>query len=138
MLILFPCNQFMYQEPLSCPDAKSMKKMSTGSLTDEIMGSGYVIMTEKVKVNGAATHPVFEFLKYNCELFNESKELCRPIPWNFSKWLIDPNGGVYGGKHYSNGTTPNGLCGDIDILLSSDSPKSPTRRKTIELEKDRS
>eukprot|EP00746_Dinoflagellata_sp_MGD_P087469 gnl/MRDRNA2_/MRDRNA2_34692_c0_seq1.p1 gnl/MRDRNA2_/MRDRNA2_34692_c0~~gnl/MRDRNA2_/MRDRNA2_34692_c0_seq1.p1 ORF type:complete len:136 (+),score=15.43 gnl/MRDRNA2_/MRDRNA2_34692_c0_seq1:281-688(+) len=135
-MILFPCNQFLGQEPGAPPDSQSLKRMSTYNFTDSAIGSGNVIVTEKVEVNGDNTHPVFQFLKYNSSLYSESKGLVTPIPWNFSKFLVEPAGGVY--KYYSPNVNPKGLIEDIDLLMSADSPKSPTRRKTIELDSSRS
>lgn len=130
-MILFPCNQFMRQEPGAPPTADKMKRMSTGNFSDDVLGSGDIVMTEKVEVNGGGSHPVWEFLKYNSSLYNEVTKVSTPIPWNFAKFLVEPTGGVY--KYYSPNITPMGLKQDIDLLMSSDSPKSPTRRRTLDL-----
>merc|ERR1712181_67388 len=112
--MLFPCNQFMGQEP-GMPDSPRIRRMSTGRLND-IEETGQVILMDKVHVNGAKAEPVFEFLRYNSSLYDEAKEVISPIPWNFAKFLIDPSGSVF--KYYSPQIDPDKLLSDIQQLLS--------------------
>ena len=74
----FPCNQFGKQEPGG---------------TDEIVQTCHINygvsfpMFEKVEVNGAATHPVFRYLKDELP-----GVLGGRIKWNFTKFLIGRDG----------------------------------------------
>jgi glutathione peroxidase len=98
----FPCNQFGGQEPGS---------------SEEIAGfctSTYGVsfpMFAKINVNGAETHPVYQFLK------EEKKGLfgTEAIKWNFTKFLIDRQGHVTG--RYAPTTKPEDLEKDIEKLL---------------------
>ena len=49
---------------------------------------------EKIEVNGPNTHPVYQFLRNNSELFNPKTKVATVIPWNFAKFLVDKNGKV--------------------------------------------
>lgn len=44
-------------------------------------------MLEKVEVNGPKIHPVYQFLK-------RASGVLDPIKWNFSKFLVSPDGSV--------------------------------------------
>jgi glutathione peroxidase len=98
----FPCNQFAGQEPGS---------------SEEIAGfctSTYGVsfpMFAKISVNGADTHPVYQFLK------EEKKGLfgTEAIKWNFTKFLVDRQGQVNG--RYAPTTKPEDLEKDIEKLL---------------------
>lgn len=74
----FPCNQFGKQEPGGA---------------DEIAQTCYVNygvsfpMFEKVEVNGAATHPVFRYLKDELPGILGGR-----IKWNFTKFLVGRDG----------------------------------------------
>jgi len=128
-VLLFPCNQFLGQEP-SQPDSKSVRRMSvnkknTGPApTDAEFAEMFVVM-DMVEVNGDKASEVFEFLKYNSELYNQQTKYVTPIPWNFGKFLIDPSGGVF--KYYSPQVKPIAIKDDIAMLMGPDSPKTPTR-----------
>mmetsp|Transcript_136248 Transcript_136248/g.236903 ORF Transcript_136248/g.236903 Transcript_136248/m.236903 type:complete len:153 (+) Transcript_136248:248-706(+) len=130
-VLLFPCNQFLSQEP-KMPTKESLKKMSTQQLLDE--SDKHVILMEKVEVNGSKASPVFEFLKYNSSLYQEAKHLVTPIPWNFSKFLVDQKGHVF--KYYAPTVKMADVQSDIQGLLSeSDSHKAmPSRAPTKTLD----
>jgi len=75
----FPCNQFGRQEP---GDEASIKKFAT---------SKYGVtfpMFSKVDVNGANTHPVYEYLKSDPGVGTDD------ISWNFAKFLVNKQGKV--------------------------------------------
>jgi glutathione peroxidase-family protein/uncharacterized membrane protein len=74
----FPCNQFGGQEP---GDAKTI---SEGCLLN--YGVSFQ-MFSKIEVNGENAHPLFKYLKNELSGFGGSK-----IKWNFTKFLIDPEG----------------------------------------------
>lgn len=122
--MLFPCNQFLSQEP-SSPTPQTIKRMSTNQLNLEAASSSQVVVMEKVDVNGKGAHPVFEFLRYNSSLYNDKTGLMSPIQWNFGKFLVEPGGGVY--KYYSPSTDITAILPDIEKLLSGEGPSNPCR-----------
>ena len=79
-LLGFPCNQFGGQEPETNETLEEVCKVHHG-VTFRLM--------EKCDVNGANTHPVFQYLKKQKGGFFGSR-----IKWNFTKFLIDRNGRV--------------------------------------------
>lgn len=76
----FPCNQFAGQEPLSAQEASTSCQLTYG-VSFPTFG--------KIKVNGADTHPLYQFLKESSGNF-----LSRPIKWNFTKFLVGRDGQV--------------------------------------------
>ena len=74
----FPCNQFGKQEPGGADEIAQTCLINYGVNFP---------MFEKVEVNGAATHPVFHYLKDELP-----GVLGRRIKWNFTKFLIGRNG----------------------------------------------
>ena len=74
----FPCNQFGNQEPGGADEIVQVCHINYGVSFP---------MFEKVAVNGAATHPVFRYLK--AEL---PGVLGGRIKWNFTKFLIGRDG----------------------------------------------
>lgn len=97
----FPCNQFGGQEPLSNDDMESVCQVNHGVTFQ---------LTEKVDVNGANEHPIFKYLKGSFWSL-----LGRNIKWNFTKFLIGPDGKPY--KRYAPTTKPAKLEKDILKLL---------------------
>ncbi|HEE9992096.1 glutathione peroxidase [Citrobacter sp. wls618] len=86
----FPCNQFGNQEPGGADEISQTCHIN--------YGVSFPIF-EKVEVNGAATHPVFRYLK------NELPGvLGGRIKWNFTKFLIGRDGKPL--KRFSPFTTP--------------------------------
>lgn len=86
----FPCNQFGNQEPSGADDISQTCHIN--------YGVSFPIF-EKVEVNGAATHPVFRYLK------NELPGvLGGRIKWNFTKFLIGRDGKPL--KRFAPFTTP--------------------------------
>jgi glutathione peroxidase len=78
-----PCNQFMGQEP------------GTAEEIAEFCSATYGItfpMTEKVEVNGAEAHPVFQRLT----AAEDAQGAAGDVQWNFEKWLLSPDGEVVG------------------------------------------
>lgn len=76
-ILAFPCNQFGSQEPGSNAD---IKKFS------EKFGVEFD-MFEKIDVNGPKAHPLWVYLKEA-----QGGLLGSSIKWNFTKFLIDPEG----------------------------------------------
>jgi glutathione peroxidase len=98
----FPCNQFGGQEPGSSEEIAQFCTLTYGVNFP---------MFAKIDVNGADTHPVYQFLK------EEKKGLLgtEAIKWNFTKFLIDRQGQVTG--RYAPTTKPEDLEKDIEKLL---------------------
>lgn len=131
-ILLFPCNQFLSQEP-AAPTPASLRRLSTEKLDME--ASNTTTLFEMVDVNGKKTHPVFQFLRYNSDLYNEATHINKPIPWNFGKFLVDMKGGVF--KFYPAPATADQIKEDIRSLLSASASGSPTRRPSIILDEQK-
>lgn len=97
-IIGVPCNQFLFQEPLSGKNISDFCSLNYG-VTFQI--------TEKTKVRGFNQHPLFRFLSTK-ELNGVSN---RAPWWNFYKYLIDKNGHLVG--YYSSKVSP------LDELITS-------------------
>jgi len=98
----FPCNQFGAQEPGN--------ESEIGSFCDANYGVSFP-MFAKIEVNGAAAHPLYQYLKS-----------ARPgvlgteaIKWNFTKFLVDAQGKVV--KRYAPNEKPEDIEADIVALL---------------------
>lgn len=99
----FPCNQFLGQEPVSNDSMQETCAINFGVSFP---------LTEKVKVNGKGTHPVFEYLKSALP-----GTLGSAIKWNFTKFLIDADGKPV--KRFSPQTEPNKMIADIEHAIES-------------------
>ncbi len=99
----FPCNQFGAQEPGTASDIQSF--------CQQRFGVSFPLF-EKVDVNGAAAHPLFQFLTKSTPGTIGTKD----IEWNFTKFLVDGNGNIV--KRYASGTAPQDIAGDIETLLT--------------------
>jgi glutathione peroxidase len=98
----FPCNQFGGQEP---GDASEIAQFC--SRTYDVTFP----MFEKIDVNGAAAHPLYQFLKAE-----QTGVLgTEPIKWNFTKFLVDRQGQVTG--RFAPTTKPSDMEADIERLL---------------------
>ena len=89
-IVGFPCNQFGEQEP-GTPDE-----------IVEFCTTNYAVsfpLTEKIEVNGASKHPIYEWLTSATDGFPGD------IEWNFEKFLIDRDGKVI--KRYPPATAPD-------------------------------
>jgi len=97
----FPCNQFGAQEP---GDSRQIA---------EFCETKYDVsfpMFEKIDVNGANAHPLYDYLKRE-----KSGLLGASIKWNFTKFLVDRVGKVV--ARHAPTATPLGLKRDIEALL---------------------
>ena len=97
VILGFPCNQFLKQEPGTSEEIEQFCKINYG-VTFQLF--------EKINVNGPNTHPVYLFLK---------NALPGKITWNFNKFLLDRNGVPV--KRYPSQTTPKDLEKEIEELL---------------------
>lgn len=102
VILGFPCNQFGAQEP-----GNEAEIAQFCSLTYDVTFP----MFAKVDVNGANTHPIYQFLKSEkAGLFGTEG-----IKWNFTKFLLDKNGTVVG--RFAPTTKPEELTMAIEGLL---------------------
>jgi len=76
-----PCNQFKGQEPGSAEEIAEFCSATYGVTFP---------MTEKVEVNGAEAHPVFQRLT----AAEDAQGAAGDVQWNFEKWLLDGSGEV--------------------------------------------
>ena len=79
----FPCNQFMGQEPGTADEIR------------EFCDTNYNVsftLFEKIDVNGAQRHPVYEILTGTADADGEAGD----VKWNFEKFLVSPQGEVVG------------------------------------------
>lgn len=119
----FPCNQFGGQEPGSVAEIKNCLRYVRP-------GNNFTAsfpLFSKVEVNGANTHPLYEFLRSTCPsptgLIMGNKDditwepvTCVDIHWNFEKFLVDKTGKPF--KRYTPDVFPDALEGDVQYLLS--------------------
>ena len=68
----------------------------------------------KIEVNGENCHELYQWLRKNSELNNQDGT-CKQIPWNFAKFLINPQGKVV--KFYSPKQDPIEMVPLIETLL---------------------
>lgn len=103
VVIGFPCDQFMGQEPETNETMVQMCKKNFGVT---------FLLSEKIDVNGKATHPVFDYLK------RETKTpLGSAIKWNFTKFLVSPGGDTV--ERFAPTVQPADMRGRIEELLAS-------------------
>ncbi|MFM7671527.1 MAG: glutathione peroxidase [Bacteroidota bacterium] len=79
VIVGFPANNFMGQEPGSNAEIKTFCQKNYGVTFP---------MAEKVSVKGNDTHPLYTFLKKSAE----EKGMENPVTWNFGKFLLDEKG----------------------------------------------
>lgn len=105
MILGFPCNQFARQEPGTEAEIKTFCQTNY-HITFPLFA--------KISVNGPNTHPLYGFLK------RQEKGILgtKTIKWNFTKFLIDPDGKVI--KRYAPKTTPAGIEFELKHLFSWD------------------
>ena len=97
----FPCNQFGNQEP---GDAKQIAEFCERKYDVSFP------LFEKIDVNGANAHPLYEYLKRE-----KTGLLGSSIKWNFTKFLVDRSGKVV--ARHAPTMTPQGLKREIEALL---------------------
>ena len=103
MILGFPCNQFGKQEPGGAEEIAQTCLVNYGVSFP---------MFEKVEVNGAATHPVFGYLKKELP-----GVLGGRIKWNFTKFLIGRDGKPL--KRFAPISTPEKMEATILAALES-------------------
>jgi glutathione peroxidase len=98
----FPCDQFGQQEP---GDEHAIKRFC--SETYDVTFP----MFAKIEVNGAHTHPLYQYLKHQRPGILGSEA----IKWNFTKFLLDREGQVR--KRYGSVEKPEAIEPDVAALL---------------------
>ena len=97
----FPCDQFGHQEP---GDEEEI-----ATFCERNFGVTFPLFA-KVDVNGRDAHPLYQWLRSE-----KSGMVGNKIRWNFTKFLIDPEGRVV--NRYGSTTTPDQIADDIEALL---------------------
>ncbi len=98
----FPCNQFMGQEPGTAEDIQNFCSTKY-NVTFPLFA--------KLEVNGDGTDPLYKYLKSSLPIEGKND-----IRWNFEKFLIDRNGNPV--KRYAPTTKPVELEAYIESLLA--------------------
>jgi len=97
----FPCNQFGAQEP---GDSRQIESFCEANYHVTFP------LFEKIDVNGANAHPLYNYLKSE-----KSGLLGAGIKWNFTKFLVDRSGKVV--ERFAPTTKPESLREKIEALL---------------------
>ncbi len=100
----FPCNQFGSQDAGSNEEIASFCQLNYGVSFP---------MMEKIDVNGANAHPLYQWLVKEAPGLLGSKS----IKWNFTKFLIGKDGKVL--KRYAPTDKPESMAKDIAAALAS-------------------
>lgn len=82
MILGFPCNQFLHQDAGTDAEILSFCQINYGVTFP---------MFKKIKVNGKDADPLYGYLKENVP-----GEKAKKIRWNFTKFLVDKDGGIVG------------------------------------------
>ena len=101
VILGFPCNQFAQQDPWSDEEISNFCQVNYG-VTFQMM--------KKIDVNGENESPIYTYLKEKTKNI-----LCDDIKWNFTKFLISPNGKKI--KRYAPTVKPSRLEKDIEAML---------------------
>lgn len=101
VILGFPCDQFMNQEPGDENDIKNFC-----SLNYDVTFP----MFAKIHVNGSDAHPLYKFLKNE-----QGGMLVDAVKWNFTKFLVDKNGKVV--KRYAPTDKPEAIGKDIAAMI---------------------
>jgi len=98
----FPCNQFLHQEPGESSEIKQFCSLKY-DVTFPVLA--------KIDVNGSNAHPLYRHLRAAAR----GTLGTQAIKWNFTKFLVDREGNVV--KRYSFFTKPKSIEADIERLL---------------------
>src|SRR5574344_1350549 len=101
VVIGFPCNQFMNQDPGSDEEISGFCQLNFG-VTFQMM--------KKVDVNGENAHPIFKYLKKETGGF-----ITDAVKWNFTKFLISRDGQSI--ERFAPITAPSNMEKAIEKLL---------------------
>lgn len=101
VVIGFPCDQFMGQEPETNESMVGICKKNFGVT---------FLLSEKIDVNGKAAHPLFVYLKSHSK-----STLGSEIKWNFTKFLVSRDGTSV--QRFAPTTQPPKMRDAIETLL---------------------
>uniref|UniRef100_K3X328 Glutathione peroxidase n=1 Tax=Globisporangium ultimum (strain ATCC 200006 / CBS 805.95 / DAOM BR144) TaxID=431595 RepID=K3X328_GLOUD len=148
VIIGCPCNQFGHQENLNGEEIyTSLKHIRPGKGFEPKFK-----LTEKMEVNGANAHAVFNFLKLSLpypadrtlmdEMSSPSGVFSHPmrliwmpvsradLSWNFEKFLIGPDGVPF--KRFSPKLDFKSISDDIELLMKMETPSNTTNTRGAE------
>ena len=97
MILGFPCNQFLKQDPGTDSEILSFCQVNYGVTFD---------MFSKIDVKGKKQHELYKYLIENAPVLTEKR-----VKWNFEKFLISRNGEIK--NRYRSGVKPLHLESDI-------------------------
>lgn len=100
VILGFPCNQFLRQDPGSNEDILSFCQLNYGVSFP---------MFAKIDVKGKKQHPLYQYLV--------AETAGKKIGWNFTKFLIDPQGNVV--ERFESKVKPEAIAAPIEKLLSN-------------------
>ncbi len=100
-ILAFPCDQFGHQEPGT--DAE------IAGFCEKNFGVTFPLF-RKVEVNGKGAHPLYKWLKAE-----KGGVLGSAIKWNFSKFLVAPDGTVV--ERFAPTTKPEALATQVEAIL---------------------
>ena len=103
VMLGFPCNQFGAQDKGSNHEIAEFCQLNYGVSFP---------MMEKIDVNGAGQHPLYQWLSAEAPGLLGSKA----IKWNFTKFLVGKDGAVV--KRYAPTDTPASMAKDIEAALA--------------------
>ena len=103
-VIGFPCNQFASQDPGD--------DMQIAGFCQRNYGVSFQMMS-KIEVNGAGTHPLYQWLKHEAPGLLGTEG----IKWNFTKFLVGRDGQVL--KRFAPNDAPDSMRGDIEKALAA-------------------
>lgn len=103
VILGFPCDQFLNQEPGDEAQIQSFCQLN--------FGVSFPLFS-KVEVNGKNAHPLFQELKKAAPGFMGTEA----IKWNFTKFLVDKNGNVV--ERFGPRDTPEGIESKIAAQLN--------------------
>lgn len=102
IILGFPCNQFLNQEPESSEHIYQFCRLTYG-VSFQIL--------KKIDVNGSNTEPLYQYLKKSAKGILGTQS----IKWNFTKFLINRDATKI--ERFSPTTKPLELISHIDSLL---------------------
>ncbi len=99
----FPCDQFLHQEPGTAAEIAAFCEGNYGVSFP---------MYAKISVNGEHAHPLYRYLKSQKAGFLG----IRAIKWNFTKFLVGPDGSVL--ERYAPKTTPEAIGRELEAQFA--------------------
>ena len=101
VILGFPCNQFLHQDPGTDEEIQTFCKVNYG-VTFPVFA--------KIDVRGKTQNPLYTYLtKESGDQFKGA------IKWNFTKFLIDREGNIV--RRYAPPVTPEEIIPDIESLV---------------------